>query len=195
MITAPFPAPQTKADDKGQGFYDLAFAVSPTNVDEIYTGGVNIWKSTDGGVNWTRKTHWKYNTDPAAYVHADVHHLEFNGANLYTGTDGGFFKSTDGGTTWTDLSAGMNSTQFYRIGSYAGSANLVYGGAQDNTISRYTGSTTWESFLSGDGAECIVDPTNSSIVYMSTQGGSLNRSTNAGATFSSIKSNITEAGA
>ena len=199
VITPPFPPPQTGADEGGQGNYDLAFAVSPTDANKIYTGGINIWKSTDGGVNWTRKTHWKYNaTFPAAdpaYVHADVHHLEFNGSTLFTGTDGGFFKSTDGGTNWADLSAGMNSTQFYRIGSFAGSANLVYGGAQDNTNSRYTGTTQWESFLSGDGAECIVDPTNSNIVYTCTQKGSLKRSTDAGANFSSIKSNITEDGA
>lgn len=180
---------------KGQGSYDIAFNVSPTNADEVYIGGVNIWKSTNGGVNWTNKTHWVYNTNPAAYVHADVHLFEFNGSNVYTGTDGGFFKSTDGGTTWTDLSAGMNTTEYYRIASDPNSANLVYGGAQDNTITRYSGSNIWDSFLSGDGAECLVDRTNSNIVYSATQQGSLKRSSNAGVSWSSIKSNITETGA
>ncbi|KAA0229397.1 hypothetical protein EDS67_11945 [candidate division KSB1 bacterium] len=179
----------------GQGSYDLAFGVSPTNADELYTGGVNIWKSTNGGVNWTNKTHWVYNTNPNAYVHADVHLFEFNGSNVYTGTDGGFFKSTDGGTTWSDLSAGMNTTEYYRIASDPNSANLVYGGAQDNTITRYSGSGIWDSFMSGDGAECLVDRTNSNIVYSATQRGSLKRSSNAGVTWSSIKNNITETGA
>ncbi len=187
---------QTDGSDagKGQGFYDIAFNVSPTNADEVYVGGVNIWKSTNGGVNWTNKTHWVYNTNPNAYVHADVHLFEFNGSNIYTGTDGGFYKSTDGATTWSDLSAGMNTTQYYRIGSDPNSANLVYGGAQDNTITRYSGSNIWDSFLSGDGAECLVDRTNSNIVYSCTQNGSLKRSSNAGVTWSSIKSNITETG-
>lgn len=179
----------------GQGNYDLAFGVSPTNADELYTGGVNIWKSTNGGVNWTNKTHWVYSTNPNAYVHADVHLFAFSGSTIYTGTDGGFYKSADGGTTWTDLSAGIISMQFYRIGSDPNSANLVYGGAQDNTITRYSGSGIWESFVSGDGAECLVDRTNSNIVYFATQGGSLNRSSNALVTRSSIKNNINEAGA
>ncbi|MCL4706969.1 hypothetical protein KJ068_17510 [bacterium] len=179
----------------GQGWTNIILAVSPTNADEIYTGGINIWKSTNGGVNWTNKTHWIYSTNPAAYVHADIQVFAFNGSTLYTGTDGGFYKSTDGANTFTDLSAGLVTTQYYRIGSYAGSANLVYGGAQDNTITRYSGSGIWESLRSGDGAECIVDPTNSNIVYMSTQGGSLSRSSNAGVSWSSIKNNINEAGA
>ena len=32
--------------------------VDPTNANIVYVGGVNIWKSTDGGVNWTLSTFW-----------------------------------------------------------------------------------------------------------------------------------------
>ncbi len=152
---------------------NLILAVSPTDADELYTGGINIWKSTNGGVNWTNKTDWIYSTNPAAYVHADIQVFAFNGSTFYAGTDGGFYKSTDGATTWTDLSAGMTTTQYYRIGSDPNSANLVYGGAQDNTVTRYSGSGIWDSFITGDGAECLVDRTNSDIVYSCLQSGSL----------------------
>ena len=60
----------------GQSWYDMALAVSPFNAEEVYSGGINVWKSMDGGVNWTCNTHWVY---PATlgYVHADIHTLDF----------------------------------------------------------------------------------------------------------------------
>jgi hypothetical protein len=40
-------------DTGGQGWYDLCMAVSPLNKDEIVVGGVNVWRSLNGGSNWT----------------------------------------------------------------------------------------------------------------------------------------------
>ncbi|MBA3705340.1 MAG: glycosyl hydrolase, partial [Bacteroidetes bacterium] len=36
----------------GQSWYTLTIAASPTNKNEIVTGGVNIWHSSNGGVSW-----------------------------------------------------------------------------------------------------------------------------------------------
>jgi len=39
-------------DTEGYGWYTCSIAVSPLDENEVYTGGINIWKSSDGGYNW-----------------------------------------------------------------------------------------------------------------------------------------------
>src|SRR5688572_423687 len=42
----------------GQGWYDLCLAASPFDANVLLVGGVNTWRSTDGGVNWSIVNHW-----------------------------------------------------------------------------------------------------------------------------------------
>jgi hypothetical protein len=60
----------------GQGFYDLDVIASKTNKDIVYTGGVNIYKSYDGGATWELNAHW-WGGGGKPYVHADIHAFEF----------------------------------------------------------------------------------------------------------------------
>ena len=53
--------------EDGQGNYDLALAVSPTNENIVFTGGINIWKSSNGGVDFNISSHW-YGADGTEYV-------------------------------------------------------------------------------------------------------------------------------
>ena len=62
-------------DDRSQAYYDLAIAVSPTNVNVIHTGGINCWKSTNGGYNWNITSYWYEGTAGYQYTHADIHEL------------------------------------------------------------------------------------------------------------------------
>ena len=65
----------------GQGWYDLALAVSPTNEDLVFAGGVNIWKAFDGGQYWEISSHW-FGGDGVEYAHADQHILKYNTFHL-----------------------------------------------------------------------------------------------------------------
>jgi len=112
----------------GQGWYSLTIAVSPTDVNKIYVGGVNIWQSNDGGLAWHIITDWYYPNGIYPYVHADQHYMGFVGSTMYVGCDGGFFTSTDFGNTWNDLSKGMQITQFYRLAGTPQNANMLMGG-------------------------------------------------------------------
>ncbi|MDX1407427.1 MAG: glycosyl hydrolase, partial [Saprospiraceae bacterium] len=96
----------------GQCWYNMAIAVDPNDAEVVYTGGINIWKSTNAGLDLDIVTQWIYGNG-LGYVHADIHDLVMVGDRLYTGSDGGIFKSTDHGDNWTDLSAGLSITQFY----------------------------------------------------------------------------------
>lgn len=172
-------------DDSGQSWYDMAIAVNPANADEVYIGGVNVWKSTNGGTSFTIITQWTF-PNTIGYVHADIHDLAFFGSRIYSGSDGGVYKSENFGDDWTNLSVGITIMQFYDIGGTPQNGSLLIGGAQDNGTNRYNGSPTWTHVIGADGMNCAIDPTNQNIMYGAIQNGSIRRSTNGGSSFSII---------
>jgi PKD repeat protein/photosystem II stability/assembly factor-like uncharacterized protein len=180
-------------DNSGQCWYDLTIAVSPSNKNEVYVGGINIWKSTDGGVSWNISTHWVYGGGTHPYVHADQHALEFYGNVLYAGCDGGLFRTSDYGTTWNDITAGIEITQFYRLAGTPSEAYMLMGGAQDNGCNRLK-SGIWTHVLGADGMEVAINSSNTQIVYAESQGGGINRSIDGGNNFSDAVGNITGSG-
>jgi|688.fasta_scaffold16780_6 PKD repeat protein/photosystem II stability/assembly factor-like uncharacterized protein len=180
-------------DAGGQSWYDMALDVDPVNAQHVYVGGINVWKSTDGGTSWEIKSHWTY---PSiwGYTHADIHHIGFHGNRLYVGSDGGIFRSVNGGTDWTDLSEGLEITQFYRLGGSADDASLIMAGAQDNGCNLFDG-TLWTHVLGADGMETAITPGDPAVMYACQQYGSLYRSDDGGATFNIISFSIPEEGA
>lgn len=142
----------------GQAWYDLEIAVDPANENIIYSGGIDVWKSTNGGVTWTINSHW-YGGCNRPSVHADQHVFEYNPLTnrLYIGNDGGIYWTNNGGETWTEISDGLAISQTYKLGQSATVDDLVINGYQDNGTSSYEG-TTWTAIGGGDGMECAVDP-------------------------------------
>jgi photosystem II stability/assembly factor-like uncharacterized protein len=177
----------------GQSWYDLCIAVSPVNVNEVFTGGINVWKSTNAGNNFTCNTYWVWPPDQYGYVHADIHVLKFIGRTLFAGTDGGLFKSTNFGLNWIDISEGMSTTQFYRFGGTPQNPDFMIGGTQDNGTNLYD-ERVWTHVLGADGMEAAVNPARQSTVYCSIYNGYLCRSYNSGVNFTPIKNNITGEG-
>ncbi|MBI2969064.1 MAG: hypothetical protein HYY40_14785 [Bacteroidetes bacterium] len=174
------------SDAGGQAWYDMALAVSPTSENTVFAGGINIWKSTTGGSSWSISAHWTGSGAP--YVHADIHDLIFqpgSGSVVYSGNDGGVFKSTTTGTSWSDKSDGLTIHQIYRLGLSVTNSNLALVGSQDNGTSLYSGGS-WDNVYGGDGMECIIDWSNANIMYASMYYGYLFRSSNGGGNFSDI---------
>jgi photosystem II stability/assembly factor-like uncharacterized protein len=121
----------------GQAFYDLMLEVNPLNDEQVFAGGINIFKSTNGGNSWTKKTDW---TGVSLQdVHSDQHAASFgnnSSTKMVFGNDGGVFFSNDAGETITSRNLGFNVTQFYSIG-VSPTTNGMTGdnfvaGAQDN---------------------------------------------------------------
>jgi hypothetical protein len=109
-----------------QGWYSHWVGVHPTNPSFILTGGIDIFKSTDGGINLNNKTDWSAwyfgvpppggPEGPPNYVHADQHSITFHPSNpniIYFGTDGGVFRTSDGGENYEGCNGGYQTTQFY----------------------------------------------------------------------------------
>lgn len=171
----------------GQGWYDLALTVSPTNENIVFTGGINIWKSTNSGVDWNISSHWT-GSGGVEYAHADQHILRYNTNNgiLYAGNDGGLYKSENEGDSWTDISDDLQITQFYKIGISQSNFGLLLGGSQDNGTLRCNSQNDWDAVRGGDGMECAVDPNDPSIMYSAVYYGAISISTNGGQNWDNI---------
>ncbi len=176
-------------DSSSQSWYDLAIAVNPTNASNTITGGVNLWRSTNGGATNTCITNWSEPSGSFEYVHADIHELVYNSVDnkLYCGSDGGISVSSDNGLNWTNIWNGLQIMQFYKIAGVENNQNLLVGGAQDNGSNKYTGTPNIQHIYGADGMDCMIDYNNNNNIYYSFQGGGLRRSTNGGSTGTNIK--------
>ena len=172
---------------KGQSWYDLTLAVSPTNADVLVTGGIDVWRSVNGGSNWTVNGH--HGGSAAPYVHADIHEVEFfpnSGSTYLAACDGGVYKTTNSGTAWTDISSDLSIGEIYRIGQSANNENVIISGWQDNGTSKIVG-TSWTKVRGADGMECFIDRTTNATMYSSSQYGGLARSTDSGTNWTDIQ--------
>ena len=159
--------------------------VDPSDEDVLYNVDFVVEKSTDGGNNW--------NTSFPG-VHVDQHALAFHPTNsniVLLGNDGGFYKSLNGGASWTKDET-LPITQFYRFHVDAQNSDKRYGGAQDNSTMRTTSGSLgdWNIITGGDGFQPLVDPTNTNIIYALSQYGGLVKSTNNGASFNLVLNGI-----
>jgi photosystem II stability/assembly factor-like uncharacterized protein len=179
---------------EGQGNYDLCIAVHPTNENNIYIGGINLWQSDDGGITFKRMTSW-VDSQTYPFLHADQHDLMFKPGttNLFVSNDGGLHFTSDLGKSWNDITNGMSITQYYRIGQSKTNENLIIGGCQDNGTNMRN-DTGWVHLRAGDGMECAIHPTDNKKMFMTYYYGSLHYSTNSGNTFreSLVASNVGE---
>lgn len=179
-----------------QAWYDLVISADPTNANTIYTGGVNLWKSTNAGSTMNCVSYWVGPSGGVDGVHADQHVLEFSphSNNVYNGNDGGLYLTTDGGANWSDLSGGLAIAQIYKIGISQQTLDRAINGYQDNGTAVSNG-TTFSTEIGGDGMECIIDPTDDNFMYGALYYGDIRRSSNGGNTFGGISGSIGENGA
>ncbi|MBK7095713.1 MAG: lamin tail domain-containing protein [Saprospiraceae bacterium] len=176
------------SDTGGQGWYDLSLAVSNTQANTVLIGGVNTWRSTDGGLNWSIVNHWWGDGVPA--VHADKHKLVFRSdGNLFECNDGGIYTSSNNGTSWTDKTNGMVISQMYKLGVSQTLNNEVITGLQDNGTKLKSGAV-WSDVKGGDGMECLIDYTDANIQYGTYVNGQIDRTIDHWVTATDISANI-----
>jgi hypothetical protein len=85
-----------------QGWYDNIIKVDPANRNVVWAGGVDLFRSDDGGRNFGLASYWYFGDGDDQYVHADQHeivfHPEYDGssnATMYVTNDGGIFRTDD----------------------------------------------------------------------------------------------------
>ena len=169
-----------------QAWYDWYVAATPDSTGQVFLGAIDAFRGTLSGSTWT----WKnISTQGNKSIHPDQHCLAFApGASrtIYAGNDGGLFRSTDSGATWTALNKGLGITEIEYQGSDPNTSSWLMAGTQDNGTIRFTGSPTWDHIADGDGGDCGVNPLNPNEIYHSYYGVSLERSANKGNTWTTL---------
>jgi PKD repeat protein len=141
------------SDDGGQYYYDLAFAVSPTDEDLVFLGGVNMWVSRDGGNTFSCPAKWNH-PDKPNYIHADIHDIHFyENGEIWVACDGGIFYSTDDGASFERRMYGIAGTDFWGFGvSFWGGEAMVGGAYHNGTLLKH-GDVYINGWLSTDGGD------------------------------------------
>ncbi|MGZ8747206.1 MAG: WD40/YVTN/BNR-like repeat-containing protein [Mycobacterium sp.] len=164
----------------GQGGYDNVVAVDPTNADRVWVGGIDLFRSDDGGATLRIASDWQLSpVDGTPYAHADQHVIAFDPAydgntnrTVYFANDGGLFRTDDdrgdlaasvcknvSGITFTSMNNGFGIAQFVG-GAVSDDGNIVVGGTQDNGTFRLDkgAGTDWVSIFGGDGGNGAIHP-------------------------------------
>ena len=166
----------------GQFYYDLALAVSPTDVNKMFGAGINIWRSEDAGVSWSLNGHWVtwVQNLKHRYSHADVHDIKFfdNGTSIdmWIASDGGLYYSSNQGDSIQPRMHGIHGTDFWGFGAGFKDGYVMVGGTYHNgTLIRYNdiykGGITnpneggWLAELGGDNYRGFVNYGDNSIGY------------------------------
>lgn len=162
-------------------------AVDPRNGNVVYLGAASggVWKTTDGGANWTPLT----DTQPSLAVGSLA--LDPSNPNtIYVGTGeglppiaypgAGILKSTDGGVTWKHLpgpfvgpfnattgGAVIPSLAVHPTNGFILLAGVEGGGNLESGVYRSSdGGVSWTNVLPGAfGTEVLFDPTDGNIAY------------------------------
>ncbi len=178
-----------RSDDKGKTWHIVSnennrpmyysqIRVDPSNAENVYVGGLNFSKSTDGGK--------KFTSLQPGIAHSDHHAIWIdpkNGNHILIGNDGGLDVTYDQGATWEFVNT-IPAALFYAVAADMRKPYYVYGGLQDNgswggpsQTRNQAGITNadWYRTGGGDGFYSQADPTDYNIVYSESQNGNMTR--------------------
>jgi photosystem II stability/assembly factor-like uncharacterized protein len=173
-----------------------ALAVDPTNPSRIFAAvlghpyGPNeergIYRSTDGGETWKRVLYKDQNTggsdvliDPSHpnIVYAALWEARlgpWEDGNSYEGTQGGLFKSTDGGETWRPLTKGLpDKLAQIQVDLCASAPNRLYATIATTKQGGYASGAGLGVYRSDDAGESWTKATDDPRPAMKIGGGDL----------------------
>ena len=155
-------------------FYFGNLIVDPKDENKVFKVDFSLLLSTNGGKSFS----------PMNGGHGDFHDVWIDPSNpnvIFSGDDGGLWRSLDGGNAWEHM-ANLPVSQFYHVSVDDADPYHVYGGLQDNGSwvgdSSYPGGVTnsrWEPMFGGDGFWMWPDPSDPNYIYAEAQGGELGR--------------------
>jgi hypothetical protein len=187
----------------GQGDFDNVCEVDPNDKNRCIFGGVQIWRWENVVPNPSVQTPPAGQWDRIAlefpnvlqnpfYVHSDKHALVYHPTNpntFFIGTDGGVFRTVDGGTFYQPMNRGYETTQFYSVAHdhFSPNRDLAAGGLQDNGTLYINGlgnsAKDAEPIGGGDGGHTEMSFLNPQAIFATVYYGALSRSNNNGGGF------------
>ena len=192
-----------------QGGYANCIWVDPNSPSNLVVGGLDLWRSTDGGATLTQISDWAINENNNAMisVHADHHAIVsvpgFDGVSnpmVYFGNDGGLYCATNiysvtSTVGWLNLNNNLGITQPYGIAANPTTMTTIIG-SQDTGSTKWSPGqgTSWTIWGFGDGGFCAADPTDPNYFYGEYVYLQIYRSTNGTRSQNYIYGGIADAG-
>ncbi|MGB0176727.1 MAG: T9SS type A sorting domain-containing protein, partial [Owenweeksia sp.] len=187
------------AQGNPQGGYNNLLGVSPIDKERIFVGGVTLWEWSAAN-GWLQIASLSDAPGNNFYVHADNHEIVFdpkNPSKIFVGNDGGIFKSTDNGFTWSWEVRNYITTQFYNIA--VGKDGEMLGGTQDNGTIKVNPSSQFPKagvrtpginlngiIRDGDGGYAEISRLDPAILFKEMQYGLMGRSVDGGESFNYV---------
>jgi photosystem II stability/assembly factor-like uncharacterized protein len=154
-----------------QGFYNCALMASDTDADDILIGGLNMWRSNDGGATFTSVA--GYVGGPLD-IHVDMQDFRAINGTYWATTDGGIYKSTDFYNTQPDFTmTGLRGSDYWGFGS-GWNEDVLVGGLYHNGNLAYHENYGFGNYIGlggGEDATGYVNPGNNKRTYYSDLGG------------------------
>lgn len=159
-----------------------SIAIDANNANHIIVGspGGGVWKTTDGGANWSVLTDNLSNIYVSALTIDPV-----NSSIYYWGsTSGIIFKSTDAGATWNQLADTGNGVVNKILINSSDTSKIFCSSQFDGVYKSTDGGVNWSSIHSESitGYDIEFKPGDQSVVYAS--GNKIYKSTDSGQSFS-----------
>ncbi len=156
-------------------FYFANLIVDPKNENKVFKVDGPLLLSVNGGRSFS---------SVGGSAHGDFHDVWIDPGDtniVFTGDDGGLWRSQDGGSRWEHM-MNLPISQFYHVSLDSADPYHVYGGLQDNSSwvgdSSYPGGVAnaqWENMYGGDGFWMWEDPSDPNYIYAEAQGGEVGR--------------------
>ena len=183
------------------GWYANTIAIDPSDAtgNTVWSGSIDLFRSTNGGATWTPMSSWWQEGQPQ-YLPAGQHALVFGAGNMLVAGDGGIYRMTTGpsgpgsfaacpggGTVSSAVFASRNNgyavTQFNSAAVDPSDAKYI-GGTARGTLkgTDVAGAAGWTRIWADYGGAAAIDPSNPNVVYVAVQDG-VRKSTDGGATF------------
>ncbi len=150
-----------------QGFYNCAITASSTNPDHILIGGLNLWRSNDGGVTFSSVAGY---VGGPHNIHVDMQDFRQIGNTTWITTDGGIYRSEDFCVTQPQFRMnGLHGSDYWGFGS-GWNEDILVGGLYHNGNLAHHESYGQGVFLELGGGEAptgYVNPGNNRKTYFS----------------------------
>jgi photosystem II stability/assembly factor-like uncharacterized protein len=174
----------------------VSIAPHPSDGNTVYIASASggVWKTTDGGTNWTPMS------DELPTTNGGSISIDPNNSNtVYFGTGewqqgsagDGVYRSLDGGVNWTRIATvAQTGSQISGVAAAPGNANLIHVTSSTGYHRSTNGGASWSTVMTGDSSALVVHPTDANVVYVGRALGGIFRSVNGGASFTKLTSGL-----
>ncbi len=171
----PIQLPSSPYDFWGNGRIN-GIAFHPSDADIFYIGAPagGLWRTTDGGQNWTPLTDNQPTLGVSSII---VDHS--NPDIIYIGTGDrdagdaeglGVYKSTDNGATFNPSNDNMGNVTVGRLIQHPTNTNLIYAATSSGIFKTTDAAATWNQTISGNFKEIVFNQNDPNIIYASKSG-------------------------